>query len=58
MRKANIRLQQIDLLWRKLSYHIVEVQRMQALIQLKEDIKTERLELVVQVKWYPPSYKQ
>lgn len=58
MRKANIRLQHSDPLLRKLSYHIAEVQRMQALIQLKEDIKAERLELVGQGKWYPPSYKQ
>ena len=58
MRKARIRAQQRDPLVRKLHYHIAELQRMQALIALKESVKAERLELIGQGKWYPPSYRQ
>ena len=58
LRKARIRAQQRDPLVRKLHYHIAELQRMQALIALKESVKAERLELIGQGKWYPPSYRQ
>lgn len=58
MRKAHIRAAHRDPLLRKLHYHIAEVQRMQALIELKETMKAERLELIGQGKWYPPSYRQ
>lgn len=57
-RKAIIRAQQRDPLVRKLHYHIAEVQRMQALIELKESMKAERIELVGEGKWYPLSYRQ
>ena len=39
-------------------YHIAEVQRMQALIRLKESVKEERLSLIAEGKWYPLSYRQ
>lgn len=58
MRKARIRIEHRDPLLRKLHYHIAELQRMQALIALKETMKSERLELIGQGKWYPPSYRQ
>lgn len=58
LRKARIRAQHRDPLIRKLHYHIAELQRMQALIALKETMKAERLELIGQGKWYPPSYRQ
>lgn len=58
MRKAHIRAKYRDPLVRKLHYHVAELQRMQALIALKETMKAERLELVGQGKWYPPSYRQ
>lgn len=57
-RKAYIRAQYRDPLIRKLHYHIAEVQRMQALIKLKETMKDERLQLIGEGKWYPPSYRQ
>ncbi|EHL5833773.1 relaxase/mobilization nuclease domain-containing protein [Salmonella enterica] len=58
IRKAHIRAQQRDPLLRKLQYHIAEVQRMQAAIYLKEEMKEERKQLVADGKWYPPSYRQ
>ncbi|PPY46151.1 relaxase/mobilization nuclease domain-containing protein [Cronobacter sakazakii] len=58
MRKARIRIEHRDPLVRKLHYHIAELQRMQALIALKETMKAERAELIGQGKWYPPSYRQ
>lgn len=58
MRKARIRFEHRDPLVRKLYYHIVELQRMQALITLKEAMKAERAELIGQGTWYPPSYRQ
>jgi hypothetical protein len=58
MRKARIRIEHRDPLVRKLHYHIAELQRMQALITLKEAMKAERAELIGQGKWYPPSYRQ
>ncbi len=45
-RKAYIRVQFRDPQLRKLHYHIAEVQRMQALIRLKESVKEERLSLI------------
>lgn len=58
LRKAHIRLQYQEPLLRKLHYHIAEVQRMQALIELKKSVREERLQLVAAGKWYPPSYRQ
>lgn len=58
IRKAHIRVQHRDPLIRKLHYHIAEVQRMQALIALKNAMKAERMELIGEGKWYPPSYRQ
>ncbi|EOK8646929.1 hypothetical protein ACEVL8_RS26980, partial [Escherichia coli] len=55
-RKAYIRVQFRDPQLRKLHYHIAEVQRMQALIRLKESVKEERLSLIEEGKWYPLSY--
>ncbi|ENA4212561.1 hypothetical protein ABGL67_005120, partial [Escherichia coli] len=52
-RKAYIRVQFRDPQLRKLHYHIAEVQRMQALIRLKESVKEERLSLIAEGKWYP-----
>ncbi|MCM5203885.1 relaxase NikB, partial [Escherichia coli] len=57
-RKAYIRVQFRDPQLRKLHYHIAEVQRMQALIRLKESVKEERLSLIAEGKWYPLSYRQ
>ncbi|HFU8161337.1 TPA: relaxase NikB, partial [Escherichia coli] len=57
-RKAYIRVQFRDPQVRKLHYHIAEVQRMQALIRLKESVKEERLSLIAEGKWYPLSYRQ
>ncbi|SUH12447.1 NikB-like protein [Salmonella enterica subsp. enterica] len=58
LRKSHIRAQYDDPALRKLHYHIAEVQRMQALIRLKEDIRDERQKLIADGKWYPPSYRQ
>ncbi|EDT2962898.1 relaxase NikB [Salmonella enterica subsp. enterica] len=58
MRKEHIRVRQHDPLLRKLQYHIVEIQRMQALLHLKDEMKVERQQLVADGKWYPPSYRQ
>ncbi|HFV0588242.1 TPA: relaxase NikB, partial [Escherichia coli] len=57
-RKAHIRVQFRDPQVRKLHYHIAEVQRMQALIRLKESVREERLSLMAEGKWYPLSYRQ
>ncbi|MBP2199237.1 hypothetical protein JOJ88_004778 [Pantoea cypripedii] len=57
-RKAYVRATYRDPLIRKLHYHIAEVQRMQALIALKDAMKSERLALIGEGKWYPPSYRQ
>ncbi|MGK7525551.1 IncI1-type relaxase NikB [Salmonella enterica] len=58
LRKSHIRVQYDDLVLRKLHYHIAEVQRMQALIRLKEEVRDERQKLIAEGKWYPPSYRQ
>ncbi|ELG2859249.1 IncI1-type relaxase NikB [Salmonella enterica] len=58
LRKSHIRVQYDDPVLRKLHYHIVEVQRMQALIRLKEEVRNERQKLIAEGKWYPPSYRQ
>ncbi|ELI6477701.1 IncI1-type relaxase NikB, partial [Shigella sonnei] len=52
LRKSHIRAQYDDPALRKLHYHIAEVQRMQALIRLKEDIRDERQKLIADGKWY------
>ncbi|EGO6502194.1 IncI1-type relaxase NikB [Salmonella enterica] len=58
LRKSHIRVQYDDPVLRKLHYHIAEVQRMQALIRLKEEVRNERQKLIAEGKWYPPSYRQ
>lgn len=58
LRKSHIRVQYDDPVLRKLHYHIAEVQRMQALIRLKEEVRDERQKLIAEGKWYPPSYRQ
>lgn len=58
LRKSHIRVQYDDPVLRKLNYHIAEVQRMQALIRLKEEVRDERQKLIAEGKWYPPSYRQ
>ncbi|EBS0228713.1 hypothetical protein DTU91_23565, partial [Salmonella enterica subsp. enterica serovar Schwarzengrund] len=58
LRKSHIRAQYDDPVLRKLHYHIAEVQRMQALIRLKEEVRDERQKLIADGKWYPPSYRQ
>lgn len=58
LRKSHIRVQYDDPVLRKLHYHIAEVQRMQALIRLKEVVRDERQKLIAEGKWYPPSYRQ
>ncbi|ECF3208197.1 relaxase NikB [Salmonella enterica subsp. enterica serovar Ago] len=58
LRKFHIRVQYDDPVLRKLHYHIAEVQRMQALIRLKEEVRDERQKLIAEGKWYPPSYRQ
>ncbi|QXD01190.1 relaxase/mobilization nuclease domain-containing protein [Klebsiella sp. PL-2018] len=58
MKKAHARVQFRDPLVRKLHYHIAEVQRMQALIALKQSVREERLTLVDAGKWYPPTFRQ
>ncbi|EBC6608315.1 IncI1-type relaxase NikB [Salmonella enterica] len=58
LRKSHIRVQYDDPVLRKLHYHIAEVQRMQALIRLKEEVRDERQKLIAEGKWYPPSYRK